>query len=264
MSLVSDSSICLRKFEYSETSQILTLFSKNHGIVRAIAKGAHRQTKAGASRFDGGVDVLDFGNALFTADTSRDLAILAEWKLREGHLEMRRSLRAMYLGLYSAELVSMLIEERDPHPELFERLRATLAELSTPRIEESFLSLQLDLLRESGYLPELGSCVACEGSIHAREPAYFSAARSGIICRSCEAGIPDRVGVDLRLLRLLQGLMRLPRSNGSPQRLPRLTRHQTDPLNRLLADHVEYTIGKRIRLRRYVVGVRRPAPAGAL
>jgi hypothetical protein len=44
-----------------------------------------------------------------------------------------------------------------------------------------------------------------------------------------------------------------------PQRLPRLTRHQTDPINRLLADHVEHTLGKRLRLSRYVLGDELPA-----
>ena len=45
MALVSDRCICLRKTEYSETSQILTLFGYIHGITRVIAKGAHRRTK---------------------------------------------------------------------------------------------------------------------------------------------------------------------------------------------------------------------------
>ena len=61
MPLVNDRCICLRKIEYSETSQILALFSRGHGLVRVIAKGAHRRTKAGASKFDGGVDLLDVG-----------------------------------------------------------------------------------------------------------------------------------------------------------------------------------------------------------
>ncbi len=59
MPLVSDRCICLRKLDYSETSQILMLMSRDYGIIRVIAKGAHRKTKAGASRFDGGIDLLD-------------------------------------------------------------------------------------------------------------------------------------------------------------------------------------------------------------
>src|SRR4051812_31960740 len=161
MPLVRDRCICLRKTEYSETSQILTLFSREYGIFRAIAKGAHRRTKAGASKFDGGIDYLEIGDAVFTHDPARDLATLTEWSLREGHLELRTTLRGMYLALYAGELVGRLIEEHDPHPDLFDRLETVLGELGTPRREQAFLAYQLDLLRETGYLAELSTCVAC-------------------------------------------------------------------------------------------------------
>ena len=49
MALARDRCVCLRKVEYSETSQILLLFGRTHGRVQLIAKGAHRRTKAGAS-----------------------------------------------------------------------------------------------------------------------------------------------------------------------------------------------------------------------
>ena len=84
MPLVSDRCICLRKTEYSESSQILTLIARTQGIVRVMAKGAHRRTKAGASRFDGGIDLLDLGHAVFSADPSRELALLTDWTLRMG------------------------------------------------------------------------------------------------------------------------------------------------------------------------------------
>jgi DNA repair protein RecO len=111
----------------------------------------------------------------------------------------------------------------------------------------------LDLLRETGYLAELEACVECGVSIGDREAAYFSPARGGIVCRNCEGTAHDRQQIDLRLLRLVQSILKLPRSNGSAQRLPRLTRHQTDPINRLLADHVEHTLGRRMRLVPYVL-----------
>src|SRR4030095_5051404 len=116
MSLVNDRCICLRRAEYSETSQILLLFGRAHGLVRVIAKGAHRVTKAGASKFGGGIDLLDLADATFTDRADKDLSTLTEWKLLDGHLELRRSLRGLYLGFYAAELVGLLIEEHDPHP----------------------------------------------------------------------------------------------------------------------------------------------------
>src|SRR5271163_526076 len=109
MALASDHCLCLHKVEYSETSQVLTLFGRGHGIVKVLAKGAHRRTKAGASKFDGGIDLLDLGTAVFIADSKADLATLTEWKLADGHLELRKTLRGLHLALYAVELVGLLI-----------------------------------------------------------------------------------------------------------------------------------------------------------
>jgi DNA repair protein RecO (recombination protein O) len=256
MALVRDRCICLGKVEYSETSQILILFSREHGIIRVIAKGAHRRTKAGASKFDGGIDLLDVGDAVFSHDTARDLVPLTEWSLKEGHLALRQNLRAIYLAMYAAELVSRLFEEHDPHVELFDRLEALPGELASARREEAFLAFELDLLRESGYLVELFACTSCGNLLNVSDAAYFSPAHGAVVCRNCEGVTPDRLEIDGRLLRMVQGIMRLPRSNGSILRLPQLTRHQTDPLNRLFAEHVEHTLGKRLRLPRYVLSGR--------
>ncbi len=253
MPLVHDRCICLRKTEYSETSQILTLFCASTESFASLPRAAHRRTKAGASRFDGGVDFLDVGAAVFTHDPGRELATLTEWRLLEGHLELRLSLRGIYLGLYAAELVSRLIEEHDPHPQLFDRLETVWQDLATSRREETFLAFELEMLRECGYLPELWVCAECGSDAQRWEMSFFSPARSGVICRNCEAAIPDRASINARLLRLLHTILRPPRVNGVPPRLPQLTRHQTDPLNRMLADHVEHTLGKRLRMRKYVV-----------
>src|SRR3954469_16293224 len=172
MALTRDHCICLRRVEYSETSQILTLFGREHGLLRLIAKGAHRRTKAGASKFDGGVDLLDLGDAVFSLRLEKDLATLTEWSLRDGHLELRSNLRPLYLAQYAAELCSLLIEEHDPHPHLFDRFEQTLAQLNTPRMEELFLAFQLDLFRESGYLPNLAACSNCGTAFTEREPSW--------------------------------------------------------------------------------------------
>jgi DNA repair protein RecO (recombination protein O) len=253
MALTRDRCICLRKHEYSETSQILTLLSREHGLLRLIAKGAHRRTKAGASKFDGGVDLLDLGDAVFSLRLEKDLATLCEWSLRDGHLELRSILRSLYLGQYAAELVSLLVQEHDPHPTLFDRLEQTISELSTPRAEEVFLAFQLDLFQETGYLPNLDACANCAASFTDRQPWSFWPAKSGLVCRACETVAPDRVPLDPRLLTLVGNILKLPRQNGSLQRLPKLTRHQTDPLNHVFAEHMQHTLGRRLHLARFVL-----------
>jgi len=53
-------------------------------------------------------------------------------------LDVRGSLRGIYLVMYAAELVSRLIEEHDPHPNLFDRLETSLARIGTFRRDRSF------------------------------------------------------------------------------------------------------------------------------
>jgi len=254
MAFVRDRCICLRRVEFSETSQVLHLLTRDHGQVHVIAKGAHRRTKAGHSKFDGGLDLLDGGEGGFPYDPPKEMGSLAEWSQRDGRLELRASLRAMNLGQYAAELVGALVEQGDPVPQIFDALQQILDDLATPKIEEAFVTFQLDLLRETGFLPELTGCVACGRAILEREPVvYFSPPRGGVLCRECEPGGTGAFRLDLRVLRLIQNLLKLPRSAGVVQRLPRLTRAQTDPINRLLAEHVEYVLGKRLRLPRWIV-----------
>lgn len=247
----SDRCICLRKVEYSETSQILAFFGRETGLFRVIAKGAHRRTKAGASRFDGGVDLLDSGDAVMTDPSVRELATLAEWKLLDGHLELRKNLRAMHLALYCAELTGLMVHENDPYPELFDLLQWVLGELTTPRLEEALVVFQLNLLLQTGFLPELGVCVTCGKAIEWGR-VLFSPQAGGVVCGTCPAPEGPRIVADARLIRILQTVLKLPKVKGIPQRLPRLTRAQTNPVNRLLADYLRYTLGNDLRVASYV------------
>jgi DNA repair protein RecO (recombination protein O) len=252
MPLIRDRCICLRKTEYSETSQIVTLLSRDHGLIRAIAKGAHRRTKAGASKFDGGMDFLELGEAVFTHEPSRELETLTEWTLREGHLELRKDLRAMHLAMYAGELVDKLLEPHDPHPELFDQLEAALPQLGTGRREEAFLVFQLELLRETGYLPEFFACTSCNRPTNGAAPGFFSAGQGGALCRDCESSFPDRLSIEPRLGRIVQTILRPPVDSATPSRPPELTRLQTDPINQVLLAHVQHTLGRPLVMGRWV------------
>jgi DNA repair protein RecO (recombination protein O) len=261
MPLISDRAICVRRYEYSETSQILALFTRDYGVIRVIARGAHRTTKAGASKYDGGLDTLDEGDALFTDRLDKDLNTLAEWKLIDGHRAVRRAQRPLYLALYLAEIVGTVFESHDPHPTAFERFAATLSQLATPALEEAAIALVLDLLDESGFMPSLSNCVGCDRLTMGERALYFSPARGGVACRDCEAGLPDRMQVDPRLVGIATTVARLPRQNGVALRLPRLSRAQTDPLHFIFARHLEHNVGKQFRMTRHVMPTRRSVPS---
>jgi hypothetical protein len=59
---------------------------------------------------------------------------------------------------------------------------------------------------------------------------------------------------------LAQQVLTAPRIHGVATRLPRLTRLQADPLNRLFARQIEQILGKRMRMPEYVLETRNPKP----
>lgn len=252
MPLRSDRCICLRKVEYSETSQILALFGRSIGLFRVIAKGAHRRTKAGASRFDGGIDLLDLGDAVMTDPSTRDLATLTDWTLLDGNLDLRRDLRSLHLALYSIELTGLMLHENEPQPQLFDLVIWAIGEFASSRREEVFVAFQLELLRQSGFLPELAVCVTCGGELGSGR-VLFSTQQGGVVCSRCPRPAGPAVLADAKLIRILQTIARLPASQGIPQRLPRMTRTQTDPVNGLLAEYMRHVLGHDLRVAQYVI-----------
>ena len=250
MPLVRDQAVCLRVSPFSETSQIVTLLTREHGRLRLIAKGARRQTKAGKGKFDGGLDLLDSGDAVFSHSLERDLSLLTEWRLRDGHRDLRGDLRATYLGLYAGELIDRLIEEHDAHPKLFDQLERLLSRLANAATREAvFLAFQLNLLRQTGLLPDFARCLGGTAPQAAGRLA-FSPRQARLVCDDAIDEMPDAIPVGKPAITAIQSLLRLARGGGG---LPEVTRDQADAANRLLAAHVQEQTGSRLRLARYVL-----------
>jgi len=76
---LTDDAIALRHWEYSETSQTVALFTRTHGLLRAMAKGAKREK----SNFSGGIETLTRGRAVAIVKQTTDLATLTAWDLLE-------------------------------------------------------------------------------------------------------------------------------------------------------------------------------------
>lgn len=205
MPAITDRAIVLRLSDYSETSQIATLFTRGHGLVRLIAKGVKRST---SKRVNVGLDLLECGEVAFVSSKSAAaLGILTEWRQLTTFPGLRTTLARLYAGLYAAELMSSLNEEYDPHAELFDELEALLGNLDQGgAVEPPLAHFQRALLSAIGYSPLLEHCVMC-GQTPSGDPVYFSARAGGVLCRDCEMHQIEKHRVDRRLVsRLAQGL----------------------------------------------------------
>ncbi len=141
----------LHSYPYKETSLIVDLFTRDHGRVALVAKGAKRPH----SQLRG---VLQTFQPLATGWAGKsELRVLtgAEWV--GGMLPLEKT--ALLCGFYLNELLVKLLARDDPHPALFDHYVATLNQLAhqepAPIVLRKF---ERALLKETGVAADLGRC----------------------------------------------------------------------------------------------------------
>lgn len=192
--LTKDTAICLRTVDYSETSQIVTLFTKRTGKIGAIAKGSKRKKSA----FDGPIETLAYGQIVFKpATATAKLATLTEFQQSPVLMGLSRKLITLNAALFATELVDAFTETNDPHPNLFDAMLTFLTDLQqtsdTPNAIALLIVFQLALLNDIGEKPVLKKCVNCKTALTSKwGKFYFSSIANGLICPDCELSFPDK------------------------------------------------------------------------
>ncbi len=244
--LTKDRAICIRAVDYSETSQVVTLFGRAAGKIRAIAKGSKRPK----SSFDGPMEPLSFGPIVFSGAHKDRLATLTEFQPQPVRGEVRHNLAALHSALFAAELLDLLTEEYDPHPELFDHFLGFLQDIEEGKagpdrrdIMIRLILFQFVLLHEVGLQPVLSSCVNCKRPFGAdwRE-SYFSAAANGLVCRDCEMSFPDKIRLGPKAAQALADIKRIALADQTT----------LDEIEQVLIHHFTHILGRPPKLAKHV------------
>jgi DNA repair protein RecO (recombination protein O) len=94
--------LVIRTADWSETSRIATMWTRDFGKVRVLAKGGRRLK----SNFEIALDLLTVCSMVFLRKSSGGLDLLTEAQVVERFPHLRSDLRALYAGYYIAELLS--------------------------------------------------------------------------------------------------------------------------------------------------------------
>lgn len=171
--------IVLRCTDYSETSKIVTIYTRDHGKVRALAKGAKRKK----SDFLRILEPLSFLEIVYIQRKS-GLHILKEACLIDSNLGLRQQLSKVARGLYFLSLVERTQPDEDPDRAVFELLSSSLSALRRLSFAENVpIVFQLRLLKHFGRLPSLTACGSC-GSPW-KGSATYDPQSGSFLCRAC-------------------------------------------------------------------------------
>jgi DNA repair protein RecO (recombination protein O) len=181
-----DEAFVLHTYAYQETSLIVEVFSRAHGRLALIAKGARRPRSnlRGAIRQFQRLRLSWFGKS--------ELRTLAEAEWIGAHMPLRAL--ALLCGFYANELLMKLIAREDAHERLFDAYADLLRLLAAPsaeaaqgrgNVEPLLRGFELELLRELGYAINLMHA-GDSGEALQSEGQYGFSAERGALAR--EAG----------------------------------------------------------------------------
>lgn len=246
MSTEKTDALVIRLADFSETSRVVTFFTREFGKVSALAKGARRLK----SSFEAALDLLTACRIVFLRKSSASLDILTEAQLISRFRPAGRNLTGLYGGYYVAELLSGLTEDYDPHPVLYDESVQALSRLShddDPRL--SLLRFELVLLREIGQLPAFDVCVNCGAPATEKKPYGFWVSQGGVICPQCRNEEFDRNVIQPGTLAVLRRLAA--DSRVSVDRL-QVSPAQYGEMRRVMTTAVTHVLGRRPRMQRYL------------
>jgi len=263
--LIKDTAICIRAIDYSETSQILTFFTRDSGKIGAIAKGSKRPK----SSFGGPFEIFSCGKIVFADSNKEKLSTLTEFEPSfegAGFSTLSANLFKLNCCLFGAELLNKLTHDYDPHPQLFDDFLQFLKNAGQGTSNSDMLTLlilfQLSLLKETGLKPVLNCCVNCKTQYSIRNTqnaipdtqysirnthheVYFSSTVNGLICRDCEAAFPDKIRLSpdaadcLSNLKLLVGAQK----------------NTLKEIEKLLTLHLTEILGHKPKMAKYILSL---------
>ena len=230
--------IIIKRNKFGEADRLLTIFTADHGKLRAIAKGAMRP----GSKLGGNVELLTHSQLMLAR--GRNLDIVTQAQALDIFLPMRDSLELMSCGFYLSELVDSFIEENVEDREMFELLLDTLKRLTeTGDGERMVRFFELRLLGHLGYTPQLQKCANCDRNLRP-ETNYYNPAQGGVLCREC--GYSDMsagtISVNAqKVLRLWQ------RSDIATAGRVKLSTELAREIKGILRDNVRYLLEKQLK-----------------
>jgi DNA repair protein RecO (recombination protein O) len=240
--------LVLRTTDWSETSRIATLWTREFGKVRVLAKGGRRLR----SSFESALDLLTLCRIVLLRKSSGGLDLLTEAQVVRRFPGLSTRLPALYAAYYVAELLADWTEENDPHPHLFDEALDALGTLAGPAAAEAIgprlARFELVLLRELGYSPLLDVCAACHVPLADGGPA-FSASAGGAVCGACAPRQRDRRPLSPACHAALVQLS----ASGDAWRRPWDFAVRAE-LRQVLGGYVTYLLGRRPRLLPYLQG----------
>lgn len=231
--------IVIRQVDFSESSRVVTMYSKEFGKISSLAKGAKRLK----GPFDAALDLLSNCRIVFIRKSGA-LNLLTQASLVSRFVPVPASLNSLYGGYYLAELLSSLTEEEDPEPRIFDLAIKTLKELADAKADlgATIVGFEVSLLQLIGLFPNLQECSVCSEAIQISGKYAHWVSQGGLLCKECRNEEYQGRSVSAGSIAVLR---RITESQTNLSYRVRLTKEQSAECHRLAISVISQTLGKK-------------------
>ena len=237
MAVLNSEAVVLRTWPVHESDLIVSLFSRDHGKIRGVAKSALRSRK----RFGGALEPMTLARAWFVERPRQELARLDQLEIIRSPLSAPVDQTRLTVLSFFAEVLEEALPEHDPQETVF-RLLVSVLEQTT--VEQPWMPLtyfSLWMTRLMGLLPDVAHCTACGEPLHAGEVSFHGHA-DGLFCPLHRQGSASALSADSWLLALR--MLRSPASAFSSESWPR---RRAQDLRRFALQVLERHLERKLR-----------------
>lgn len=246
--------IILRRQDFGEADRLLTLYARDRGKLRVIAKGARKPQ----SRKTGHVEL--FMRTRFLVAEGRNLDIITQAEMVEAYPALREDLVRTTYASYAVELLDRFTADEDRNPQLYDLLADALgwfAVTEQPLLAARFY--ELHLLQLAGFRPQLFHCVGC-GEAIAEQDQLFSGELGGLLCPGCAAADRNARPISAAAVKVLRFLQSRPWD--AVRRLS-LRRDLHAELENVMHYYVTYLLERELKSTEFLHRLRRERPGSA-
>jgi len=169
--------VVLRTWPIHEADLIVSLFTRNQGKIKGIAKSASRSRR----RFGGALEPMTHVLANYAEKPRQELVRLDSFEILSSPLSGSVDYtRAAALAFY-AEVLEEILPDGDPHDAVFRLLLAVLDHTTTGGIWMPVTYFALWITRLMGWMPDVLHCTV-GGEAFAGRPAYWHPHADGLVC----------------------------------------------------------------------------------
>jgi DNA repair protein RecO (recombination protein O) len=242
MGVLTSEAVVLRTWPVHEADLIVSIFTRDYGKVRGVAKSALRSRK----RFGGALEPMTVARAWFAERPRQELVRLDQLEIVRSPLSTPVDHARMTVLSFFAEVLDEALPEHDPQETVFRLLLAVL-EQTTPaqsEIVQPWMALtyfSLWITRLMGLLPDIAHCTACGEALLAGETS-FNTLGDGLFCAAHRGGNASELSADS--WQLAQRMLRAPAATFAAEAWPR---RRGQDLRRFTVQALERHLERKLR-----------------